>query len=121
MRIYVESKQLGIDWTYLTSTFRRDEWLLPHLNNIVKNARDTLVKEGHIRTWSLFSSIRVEKEADGYSVVAGDDQPEERPSSIYASYIEGGTQNHPAYPYIEPAYQQELPKIIASANTFKLR
>ena len=100
------------------SRFVKDgDWLKPHMYNIRNRAREILVEEDHIRTGSLYRSIRIWKIANGWTVSAGNYQPATRPSEIYAGYVEGGTRYHPAYPYLEPAVREEQPKIHRSAYT----
>lgn len=99
----------------LRNAIQKGDWLRDHMYNIRDRARAILVEEDHVRTWSLFGSIRVWKISNGYTVSAGNYQPASRPSSIYAGYVEGGTRYHPAYPYLGPAAQEERPKIYSSA------
>ena len=106
---------------HLLKRIQNSTWLRPHAFNTKNRAQKILVEEDHIRTWSLHNSIRVLRVPDiggrgGYTIKAGDANPEVRPSNIYASYVEEGTRYHPAYPYMDPASREEEPEIVKSAN-----
>ena len=114
----VDRVSLGLG--ILARNLSNPSWLRPHAFAIKNQAQNNLVVGGHIVTGDLHGSIHVESNGygDGYDVVAGEGESpitaddRENLTAFYASWGEYGTRNMRAWPYMEPAMRNQIPKII---------